>query len=134
LKVPIHLEVSRASSEAIKTVEAVGGTVTCVHFNELALRALLKPYKFDILPNRARPNPKSIQYYLNKDKSGYLSPEIQSRNLMLFGAVTSEAMLRDEHDSFMTTRRHQWDIERAEKIKLVNAQEAKRLAKMKKSA
>jgi large subunit ribosomal protein L15 len=30
---PIHLEVTSASLEAIKAVEAAGGTVTAVHFN-----------------------------------------------------------------------------------------------------
>lgn len=38
---PIHLEVSRASAGAIEAIEAQGGTVTCVHFNRLALRALV---------------------------------------------------------------------------------------------
>lgn len=37
----LHLEVSRASAGAIDAVEAQGGTVTCVHFNRLALRALV---------------------------------------------------------------------------------------------
>lgn len=38
---PIHLEVSRASAGAIEAIEALGGTVTCAHFNRLALRALV---------------------------------------------------------------------------------------------
>lgn len=38
---PIHLEVSRASAGAIEAIEAQGGTVTCAHFNRLALRALV---------------------------------------------------------------------------------------------
>ena len=97
-KVPIHLEVSRASEDAIQAVEAAGGTITCVHFNKLALRALLKPYKFDILPRRARPPPKLMNYYLDRTKAGYLSPEVQMRNLKLFGAVTSEEKLREEHE------------------------------------
>jgi len=92
------LEVSRASEDAIQAVEAAGGTITCVHFNKLALRALLKPYKFDILPRRARPPPKLMNYYLDRTKAGYLSPEVQMRNLKLFGAVTSEEKLREEHE------------------------------------
>lgn len=112
----MHFEVSRASANAIKAVEAAGGTVTCVHFNELALRALIKPYKFDILPNRARPAPKLMQYYLDYSKAGYLSPEIQARNLKLFGSVTSEPFLREEHENFMAYRRQQWAVERQEKI------------------
>ena len=39
---PIHLEVSRASAGAIEAIEAQGGTVTCAHFNRLALRALVR--------------------------------------------------------------------------------------------
>lgn len=48
----LHLEVSRASAAAIDAVEAQGGTVTCAHFNRLALRALvsrdrINPYRLD---------------------------------------------------------------------------------------
>ena len=98
---PIHLEVSQASSAAIAAVEAVGGTVTCVHFNKLAMRALLKPYKFQLLPRRARPQPKLMPYYLDHTRCGFLSPEIQKRNLKMFGAVTSEEKCRQEHTNFM---------------------------------
>lgn len=86
-------------------MEAAGGTVTCVHFTPLSLRALLKPYKFKILPIRARPQPRIVEYYLDKEKSGYLSPEIQIRNLNLFGYVTSEKLLREEHECFMNYKR-----------------------------
>jgi hypothetical protein len=96
-----------ASEEAIKRVEEVGGTVTCVHLNRLALRALVQPFKFDLFPWRARPTPKLMQYYLDKTKSGYLSPEIQVRNLKLFGALTSETAVRAEHAAFMAYKRHQ---------------------------
>lgn len=37
----IHLEVTRASAAAIEYIESSGGTVTCTHFNRLALRALV---------------------------------------------------------------------------------------------
>lgn len=107
-RTPVHFEVTAASEEAIKTVEAAGGTVTCTHFNTLALRALLKPYKFDLLPQRARPNPHLMQYYLDKAKSGYLSPEVQMRNLKLFGTLTSEDALREEHAAFLAVRRVHW--------------------------
>mmetsp|Transcript_26437 Transcript_26437/g.62100 ORF Transcript_26437/g.62100 Transcript_26437/m.62100 type:complete len:350 (+) Transcript_26437:122-1171(+) len=46
LTTPFRLEISRASEAAIEAVEAVGGEVTTVHYNKLALRALLKPHKF----------------------------------------------------------------------------------------
>lgn len=96
------MEVTQASRTAIEAVEKAGGTVTCVHFNKLAMRALLKPHKFEILPWRARPIPTIMQYYLDKDNSGYMSPEIQIRNAKLFGHVTSEAKYRAEHEAFMT--------------------------------
>eukprot|EP01039_Chlorochromonas_danica_P005175 gene5175-5695_t len=119
LRTPVHFEVSAASVEAIKAVEANGGTVTCSHFNSLALRSLIKPYKYHILPQRARPTPKLMQYYLNKDKSGYLAPEIQVRNLQLFGALNSEPRLREEHAAFMAVRRKQMAEERAKKNQTV---------------
>lgn len=46
LKTPFKLEISRVSESAIDAVEAIGGEVTTVHYNRLALRALLKPHKF----------------------------------------------------------------------------------------
>ena len=106
---PVHLEVSAASAQAISAVEAAGGSVTCAHFNRLALRALLKPYKFDVLPRRARPAPKQVAYYMDRTKAGYLSPEVQVRNLKLFGCVTSEAAMRKEHGQYMQTK---WTIAR----------------------
>lgn len=46
LRTPIQLEISRASYDAITAIESVGGQVTTVHYNQLALRALLRPEKF----------------------------------------------------------------------------------------
>ena len=94
-----------ASASAIKMVEDAGGTVTCVHFNDLAIRALMKPYKFELLPRRARPPPKIMNYYLDVTKAGYLSPEIQIRNLKLFGYITSEEKLMKEHENYMKAKR-----------------------------
>jgi large subunit ribosomal protein L15 len=101
---PIHLEISRASEEAIQAVEALGGEVTTVHYNRLALRALLKPQKFvkkkktkgggdnndgdDVaavaaLPKFARPPPKWQSYYTNwATHRGYLSVQAQMRKLL----------------------------------------------------
>jgi large subunit ribosomal protein L15 len=83
LRSPLKLEVSRASQSAIEALEAVGGEVTTVHFNRLALRALLKPHKFDLLPKRARPPPKLLPYYTNYKNRGYLSLEVQLKNMNL---------------------------------------------------
>mmetsp|Transcript_18769 Transcript_18769/g.46498 ORF Transcript_18769/g.46498 Transcript_18769/m.46498 type:complete len:293 (+) Transcript_18769:266-1144(+) len=83
LTTPLQLEISRASTQAIEAVEAIGGQVTTVHYNRLALRALLKPDKFVQLPKFARPPPKWQPYYTNWDENrGYLSVQAQMRNLL----------------------------------------------------
>ena len=79
----IHIEVSRASASAIKAVEDAGGTVTCAHYNRLALRALLKPHKFEQMPRRARPPPRLMRYYVSDEKRGEYSPFVQLRNRRL---------------------------------------------------
>ena len=82
---PMHLEVSDATPAAIRAVENAGGTVTCAHYNRLAMRALLKPQKFlnRIYPRRARPPPKLMPRYLDFNHRGEYSPEIQLRNQQL---------------------------------------------------
>jgi len=81
VKSPIRIAISRASSEAIKALEDVGGEVMTVHYNKLALRALLKPHKFDVIPKQARPPPRLMPYYTSFDNRGYLSPEIQLKQV-----------------------------------------------------
>ena len=78
----VHLEVSRASRGAIAAVEAAGGTVTCAHYNRLAMRALLKPHKFADrgLPKRARPPPRLMRYYVDDALRGEYAPAVQLRN------------------------------------------------------
>lgn len=78
----IRIDVSRASKGAVQAMEAVGGEVTTVHYNRLALKVLLKPQRFEILPKRALPPPRLMTYYNNYENRGYLSPEIQ-RNTIL---------------------------------------------------
>lgn len=83
LRTPIQLEISRASEEAIRAIEEIGGEVTTVHYNRLALRALLKPEKFVELPSFARPPPKWQPYYTNWHRHrGYLSVQAQMRLLL----------------------------------------------------
>ena len=83
LKTPFNLHISRASESAIQAIENIGGQVTTVHYNKLALRTLLSPEKFVILPKQARPPPKWQAYYTNWDKNrGYLSVQAQMRNLL----------------------------------------------------
>ena len=78
---PVHIEVSQASGSAIEAIEAAGSTIVCKHYNRLALRALLKPEKFDVLPRRAKPPPKLMPYYLDDAKRGEFSQLVQRREL-----------------------------------------------------
>ncbi len=84
LTTPIQIQVSRASEDAIEAIETVGGEVTTVHYNRLALRALLKPHKFEHgIPKFARPPPKWQPYYTNWHRHrGYLSVQAQMRELL----------------------------------------------------
>lgn len=109
LRSPIKIEVSRASDKAIAAIERAGGEITTVHYNRLALRALLKPEKFaaggsgmlggvandednddersgsntskPLVPRQAKPPPKLMPYYTSYKKRGYLSPEVQLKKI-----------------------------------------------------
>lgn len=61
---------SQASQKAIEAVERQGGTIVTAHYNQLGLRVLLKPWKFQegLVPRRALPNKKLMAYYLNPEK------------------------------------------------------------------
>ncbi|KAG0031282.1 YmL10 [Podila clonocystis] len=74
-KTPITIEVSRASKSAIKAIEACGGKITSVYYNELGLRVLTKSHKFEEpLPRFARPmKKKDIAFYSNEANRGYLA-------------------------------------------------------------
>ena len=43
---PITIYVSRASRDAIQTIENTGGNVTTVYYNKLGIKYLLNPEKF----------------------------------------------------------------------------------------
>ncbi|EPY52920.1 ribosomal protein subunit L15 [Schizosaccharomyces cryophilus OY26] len=74
LDVPIHIEVSKATKEAISFVEKAGGTVKTVYFNSLGLRAHLHPERFRTVPRASLPSSKKdILYYTNPENRGYLS-------------------------------------------------------------
>lgn len=72
---PVNIEVTRASKSAIDAVERAGGSITCVYHNRLALRAHLKPEKFEgrPLPRRARPPPRLMPYYMDPENRGEFS-------------------------------------------------------------
>jgi large subunit ribosomal protein L15 len=73
----LDVEVSQVSKSAIKAIEDAGGSVKSVFYTELALRALLKPEKFDLPVKSPRPPPKLYEYYTNYENRGYLSSELQ---------------------------------------------------------
>ncbi|KAJ2556465.1 hypothetical protein EV175_001986 [Coemansia sp. RSA 1933] len=78
LTTPITIEVSKASTQAIQRIEELGGKVVCVYHNKLALRALLHPEKFAILPKSAQPTAVKLRkFYENPEKRGFLAPEIK---------------------------------------------------------
>ncbi|QLL32986.1 hypothetical protein HG536_0D05080 [Torulaspora globosa] len=77
---PIRIEASKATADAIKTIEASGGEFTARYFNRLGLRAHLVPEWFlekrGRIPLQARPTRrKEIEYYSDEAKRGYLIKE-----------------------------------------------------------
>ena len=88
LRTPIHIHISRASTAAIEAIEQVGGQVTTVHYNRLALRALLQAEekflsKGKTIPKQARPPPRLHAYYTDWDANrGYLSVQAQMRDFL----------------------------------------------------
>ena len=90
----LDIEINRASESAIETIERNGGTIRCVYHDRIALRVLLKPEKYVVMPRAARPSNKHILYYSNPDNRGYLADpeEVEKRreeNLKL-GKVTEQ--------------------------------------------
>ncbi|KAJ2157299.1 YmL10 [Coemansia sp. RSA 552] len=78
LTTPITIEVTRASQAAIKRVEELGGRVVCVYHNKLALRALLHPEKFAVLPKSAMPGAVKLRrLYEDPVRRGFLAPAIK---------------------------------------------------------
>ena len=72
------LQVSQVSEEAKAAVEAAGGSVTTVYYNQLGLRALVRPDWFAgkgrLLPRPARPPPKLEARF---DRVGELPPSTE---------------------------------------------------------
>jgi len=77
LNTPFKLEISRASETAIDAVEAIGGEVTTVHYNRLALRALLKPHKFGVAGSATA---KNNQEEDDEGGYGFASEALPNRN------------------------------------------------------
>ena len=72
------LQVSQVSASAKAAIEKAGGSVTTVYYNQLGLRALLRPDWFEakgrLLPRPARPPPK---YEGRFDTVGELPPRTE---------------------------------------------------------
>ena len=80
LKFPVKIEASAASTKAIKSIEAAGGSFVARYFTDLGLKAHLNPEWFlrkrGRLPLPARPiKRKDTQYYSSPEKRGYLVVE-----------------------------------------------------------
>ncbi|CAK9101850.1 unnamed protein product [Durusdinium trenchii] len=58
----IDIEVASADQSSIDAIKAVGGTVTVVYMERVALRAHIKPWKYEVLPRTARPGLKMTTY------------------------------------------------------------------------
>ncbi|KAK9474177.1 mitochondrial 54S ribosomal protein uL15m, partial [Dipodascopsis tothii] len=70
----VDLTATGASAEAIRAIEAAGGTFTAKYYNRLGLRALLLPHRFSRLPLEADPvSQHDLDYYRNPAKRGYLT-------------------------------------------------------------
>jgi large subunit ribosomal protein L15 len=74
-KTKVDLQVTAASTSARAAVEAAGGKLTSVYYNDLGMRALLRPEWFEkkgrVLPRPARPPPKLAPRF---DAVGELPP------------------------------------------------------------
>lgn len=64
----IDIEVCGADQSSIDAIRAVGGSVTIVYMERIALRAHLKPRKYEVLPRTARPALRMV-HYLEKMKA-----------------------------------------------------------------
>lgn len=79
-KLPIKIEASKATPDAIQTIEKVGGEFTARYFSRFGLRAHLVPHWFlekrGRIPLQPRPTKrKDIEYYSDESRRGYLVKE-----------------------------------------------------------
>merc|ERR1712137_1148229 len=64
----IDIEVAGADQSSVDMIKAVGGSVTIVYMEKVALRAHVKPWEYEVLPRTARPTLKMV-HYLEKMKA-----------------------------------------------------------------
>lgn len=92
---PLRIEATRASTEAIRAIERAGGEFTARYFTKLSLKAHLYPeyffFKRGYIPLSARPTKKrDVHYYSRVDKRGYLVKENHHLYQAIQNAKTSK--------------------------------------------
>jgi large subunit ribosomal protein L15 len=123
---PIQIDISRASAQAIDALEAIGGQVTTVHYNRLALRQLLRPQKFVDAPVKlARPPPKWQSYYSSWSKRGYLNPAVQMREWLSRSGSPKRPELEDKFEEIMAALGNKNDADADESSSSGNVGESK---------
>ncbi len=88
---PVRIEVTMASQSAIKAIEESGGSIKSVYYGRVALRALLKPELFAVMPKNPQPSPRLLPYYTEFKNRGYLSPELQLMELRKASPMASSS-------------------------------------------
>jgi len=68
----VHVEVMGADQSSIDMIKAVGGSVTIVYMNRIALRQHLKPSAYEVLPKTARPGLGMVSYLEKYKRKGAL--------------------------------------------------------------
>lgn len=58
----IDIEVAGADQSSIDMIKSVGGSVTIVYMERVALRAHIKPRKYEVLPRTPRPTLRMVHY------------------------------------------------------------------------
>ncbi|KAK4058426.1 YmL10 [Microbotryomycetes sp. JL221] len=98
----VHITVSRASQSAIKSIEALNGTLVARYENRLTLRALTRPESFWRkglpLPGKADPvSRRDILYYSDaKRNRGYLGLDKQAQADAEVAQAAAEAVVASE--------------------------------------
>jgi large subunit ribosomal protein L15 len=103
----LDIEVAGADQSSIDAIRAVGGSVTIVYMEKIALKAHLKPWLFDVLPRTARPQLKMVHYLEKMRARGarvrYIKPmwllEEEKRMQMELRELAAEERLDPNEDT-----------------------------------
>ncbi|EGV65515.1 hypothetical protein CANTEDRAFT_129622 [Yamadazyma tenuis ATCC 10573] len=103
--VPIHIEASRASIGAIKSIEKTGHEFTAKYFTKLGLKAHINPDRYILkkgyLPLQARPtHRRDIEFYSNPHKRGYL---LKDPSLLLAHRGQTKAVKKVVRKSYLSS-------------------------------